>query len=156
MFKWISFILQIVALKKTFTKSTSAIELIERRIEAARSYFLFTIGCVVASLFLLISLVVAVIGAGLQIENNGAISFTGLMISAAIFLAISFFFYFISTLALIIQKQKRLERQRIIEEARTKDSGIAPLVEEILKQILTNLEKPKEPKDKDQRTEKPI
>lgn len=156
MFKWISFVIQVVALKKTFTKSTSAIELVERRIEAARSYFLFTIGCIVASLFLLISLVVAVIGAGLQIENSGAISFTGLMISASIFLAISFFFYFISTLALIIQKQKRLERQRIVEQTRSSESGIAPLVEEILKKILTNLDKPKEPKDQDQRQEKPL
>ena len=152
MFKWISFALQIFALKKTFTKSTSAIELVERRIEIARSYFLFTIGCIVASLFLLIALVVAVIGAGLQIENNGAVSFTGLMISATIFLTISVFFYVISVVALVIQKQRRLERQRIIEQARSADSGMASLVEEILKQILTNLAKPKEPKDKDTRT----
>ena len=156
MFKWISFALQIFALKKTFTKSTSAIELVERRIEAARSYFLFTIGCIVASLFLLIALVVAVIGIGLQIENSGAISFTGLMISATIFLVISVFFYVISVVALIIQKQRRLERQRIIEEARASESGVSPLIEEILKQILTNLSKPKEPKEKNQQGEKPV
>lgn len=145
MFKWLSFGLQLFALKKTFTKSTSAVEFVERSVETARSYFLFTIGCIVASLFLLISLVVAIIGIGLQIENSGGVSFTGLMISATLFLAISVFFYVISTVALVIQKQKRFERQRLVEQQRASESGIAPVVEEILKQILVNLAKPKEP-----------
>ncbi len=144
MFKLLSFGLQLFALKKTFTKSTSAIEFVERSAETARSYFLFTIGCVVASLFLLISLVVAVIGAGLQIEQSGTISFTGLMLSATLFLVISVFFYMISTVALIIQKQKRIERQRLAEKARASESGVTPLIEEILKQVLVNLAKPKD------------
>ena len=147
MFKWLSFALQLVALKKTFTKSTTAIQFVERSVETARSYFLFTVGCVVASVFLLIAVVVAIIGAGLQIEQSGNISFTGLMISASLFLAISVFFYFISTVALVIQKQKRIERQRLAEQARASEPGVAPLVEEILKQILANLVKPKEPKN---------
>lgn len=146
MFKWISFGLQLLALKKTFTKSTSAIEFVERSVESARSYFLFTVGCIVASLFLLISLVVAVIGAGLQIENSGGIHFTGLMISATLFLVISVFFYLISSVALIIQRQKRIERKRLIEQERSSGSGITPLIEEILKQILVNLAQPKEPR----------
>lgn len=145
MFKWIAFGLQILALKKTFSKSNSAIEFVERSVDSARSYFVFTIGCVVASTFLLIAVVVAIIGAGLQIEKSGFISFTGLMISAALFLAISIFFYVISTIALVIQRQKRLERQRDTERERASETGMAPLLEEILKQILTNLAKPKEP-----------
>ena len=139
-----SFALQLFALKKTFTKSNSAIEFVERSVQSARSYFLFTIGCIVASVFLLIALVVAIIGAGLQIEHSGAISFTGLMISAALFLAISVFFYFISMIALVLQRQKRIERQRLAEQARASEPGVAPLLEEILKQVLTNLAKPKD------------
>lgn len=146
MFKWVSFALQLFALKKTFTKSTSAIEFVEQSVATARSYFLFALGCVVASVFLLIALVVAIIGAGLQIEHSGGISFTGLMISAALFLGISIFFYVISTVALIIQRQKRIERQRSVEKKRASESGVAPLLEEILKQVLVNLAKPKEPK----------
>ena len=145
MFKLMSFALQLFALKKTFTKSNSAIEFVERSVQSARSYFLFTVGCIVASVFLLIALVVSIIGAGLQIEHNGAISFTGLMISAALFLAISVFFYFISMIALVVQRQRQLERQRAAEHARTSEAGVAPLLEEILKQILKNLAKPKDP-----------
>ncbi len=144
MFKLISFALQIFALKKTFTNSNSAIEFFERSVQTARNYFLFTIGCIVASVFLLIALVVAIIGIGLQIEHSGAISFTGLMISAAIFFAISLFFYFISVIALVVQRQKQLERQRAAEHARTSETGVATLLEEILKQILKNLAKPKD------------
>lgn len=143
MFKWISFALQLFALNKTFNKSSSAIEFVERSVETARSYLLFSIGCIVASLFLLIALVVAVIGAGLQIEQSGSISFTGLMISAALFFAISLFFYILSTIALVIQRQKRIERQRMAEQARASEGGIASLLEEILKQILKNLGTPK-------------
>lgn len=139
-----SFVLQLIALKKTFSKSNSAIEFIERSVQTARSYFLFTAGCIVASVFLLIAVIVAIIGAGLQIEHNGGISFTGLMISAALFLAISIFFYFISTIALVVQRQKQIERQRLAEQARMSEPGVAPLLEEILKQILKNLAKPKD------------
>ena len=110
MVKWISFAIQLLALKKTFTQSTSAMEYVERSAQTARSYFLFTIGCIIASLFLLISLVVAIIGVGLQIENSGTISFTGLMISAVLFLVISVFFYILSAIALIMQKQRLSER----------------------------------------------
>ncbi len=144
MFKLLSFALQLLALKNTFTKSNSAIEFVERNVQTARSYFLFTVGCIVASVFLLISVIVAIIGAGLQIEHNGGISFTGLMISASLFLAISMFFYFISMIALSVQKQKQLERQRSAEQSRKSEPGVAPLLEEILKQILKNLAKPKD------------
>jgi hypothetical protein len=145
MVKWISFALQLFALKKTFTQSTSALDYVQRTAQTARSYFLFTVGCTVASLFLLISLVVAIIAVGLQIENSGAISFTGLMISAVLFLAISVFFYIISTIALVIQKQRLIETQRLAEQARASESGLGQLIEEILKQILVNLSKPSGP-----------
>ena len=158
MVKWISFAIQLLALKKTFTQSTSAMEYVERSAQTARSYFLFTIGCIIASLFLLISLVVAIIGVGLQIENSGTISFTGLMISAVLFLVISVFFYILSAIALIMQKQRLSERRRLAEQAKASASGVSHLFEEILKQILNNLSTPKHPasaSEKSTRSEKP-
>ncbi len=145
MVKWISFALQLLALKKTFTQSSSALDYVQKTAQAARSYFLFTLGCIVASVFLLISLVVAIIGVGLQIESTGTISFTGLMISAVLFLAISIFFFVISSVALVIQKQRLIEKQRLAEQARAKEPSLGHFIEEILKQILVNLAQPKKP-----------
>lgn len=143
MLKLITILLQIFALNKTFSKSTTAIDFFERSVQTARSYFLFTVGCIIASVFLLVALIVAIIGVGLQIEQQGAISFTGLMISATLFLVISIFFFIVSTIALIVQKQRRLERQKAIEAARAAQSPLGTLFEEILKQILNNLSQPK-------------
>lgn len=145
MVKWISFALQLLALKKNFTQSSSALDYVQKTAQAARSYFLFTLGCIVASVFLLISLVVAIIGVGLQIESTGTIRFTGLMISAVLFLAISIFFIVISSVALVIQKQRLIEKQRLAEQARAKEPSLGHFIEEILKQILVNLAQPKTP-----------
>lgn len=140
MMKLISFALQMLLLKKSFSKTASPLDYIERTGEKARGYFLFSIGCLIGMIFLLIALVVAVIAVGLQIEQNGTISFTGLMISATIFLALSVFIFIVSSILLVIQKQKMLERIRAKErEQASMGSHISPLVEEILKQILVNL-----------------
>jgi hypothetical protein len=147
--KLISFILQMIVLKKSFAKTVNPMDYLEKTGEKARGYFLFSIGCLLGMIFLLIALVVAIIAVGLQIEQHGAISFNGLMISAAIFLALSVFVFIISSILLVIQKQKMLERIREKEREMASHSHITPLVEEILKQILVNLSQPKKNSDKE-------
>ncbi len=139
MVKLITFILQLVLLKKSFVKTASPLDYIERTSEKARGYFLFSIGCLIGLLFLLIAVVVSIIAVGIQIEQHGSISFSGLMISASLFLAISVFVFLVSSVVLVIQKQKMLERIREKEKENASQSQVLPLVEEILKHILTNL-----------------
>lgn len=144
MTKLISFILQVILLKKSFTKTASPLDYLERTGEKARGYFLFSVGCLIGMIFLLIAIVVAIIGVGLQIEQHGSVSFSGLMISATIFLAIAVFIFIVSSILLVVQKQKMLERIRAKErEQSSMSSQLTPLVEEILKQILVNLSQPK-------------
>lgn len=142
MIKWVTFILQILALRKSFTESASAIDYAKSTMEKARGYFLYSLGCIVASLFFLISVTVAVIGVGLQLEQRGNLSFSGLMVSAVIFFGISVFFFVVSFLALLIEKQKLLEKQTFKDQKTGSSSQVSPLLEEILKQILINLTKP--------------
>jgi len=149
MVKFISFILQMVLLKKSFSKTASPLDYIERAGEKARGYFLFSLGCMIGLFFLLIAMVVAIIAVGLQIEQHGTLSFSGLMISASLFLAISFFIFIVSSILLVIQKQKMLELIRAKEKEQSASSHLMPLVEEILKQILQNLNQPKKQPSKD-------
>lgn len=144
MMKWLLIASQLFAMKKSFSKTHSAVDYVEENLTKARGYFVFTIGCVVASLFLLISVVVAIISAGLQIEKQGFLSFSGLMISASIFFAIAIVGYLISFISLSIQKQKMLERARLKEQLRNEHAPLNHWVEEILKQILTNVTKSKD------------
>lgn len=143
MFKVISFVAQLLMLKKTLTKSSSALDYVEKTSERVRGYFLFSVGSVIAVIFLMIALVVAIIGVGLQIEQHGFVSFNGLMISSTIFLVISVIVFLISAILLSVQKQKMAERLRLKEEMAS-SSSIKPLMEEILKQILVNLTSPKQ------------
>jgi hypothetical protein len=149
MVKLISFVFQMILLKKSFSKTAAPFEHLERAAIKARGYFLFTIGCAISLVFLTLSLVVAIISVGLQIEKNGGISFSGLMISAAIFLAVSIFLFMISSILLVLQKQKMFDRlqSQVIEQAT--GSTITPLVEEILKQFLKNLTDKKAQKKKE-------
>lgn len=149
MVKFISVILQIILLKKSFSKTASPLDYIENKVEKARGYFLFSIGCTIGLLFLLIAMVVAIIAIGLQIEQHGTLSFSGLMISASLFLAIAVFVLIVSSILLVIQKQKMLERIRVKEKEQSSGSHFMPLVEEILKQILLNLNQPKKQASKD-------
>ena len=145
MLKWILFASQMLALKKSFSKSASAFNYVEHTIERARGYFLFSIGCVVSGLFLMASIIVAVIGIGLQSEQHGTISFSGLMISATILLALATGFFLLSLLVLILQKQKILEKKKAQDEEQKSHHSIQPWFEEVLKQVLVNLAKPKSP-----------
>lgn len=144
MSKIISFILQMILLKRSFSKTISPLDYLEKTKEKARGYFLFSIGCLIGMIFLLISAIVAIIAVGLQTEQPAGISFSGLMISASIFLAVSIFIFIISSILLVIQKQKMLERLQAKErEQASMGSQITPLLEEILKQILINLSQDK-------------
>lgn len=142
MLKLISVVIEIFMFKKSITKSASVVAYFEKTVEQARGYFLFSIGCVISLLFLMIALVVAVIGIGLQIEQHGSVSFSGLMISATLFVIIAAFTFLVSIVHLILQKQKMAVRQQI-QEQQTASSSVMPLVEQILKQILVNLVTPK-------------
>ena len=142
MTKWISLALQILMWKKSLTKSASAMEYVERVAEQARGYFLFMVGAIVSAVFLLTSLITAVISVGLQIEQKGEVGFSGLMISASIFLAIALVVFAISSVLLVVQKQKMEERKRLREQQNNSNT-MWPLVEEVLKQVLVNLSKPK-------------
>lgn len=150
MIKLLSFALQIFLLKKSFSNTTSPTEFIERSTEKARGYFLFSVGCLIGVIFLLVAIVVAILSIGLQIENDGGIAFTGLMISASLFLAIGVFVFVVSTILLLLQKQKMLELQRAQEKEQFSGTGIAPLVEQILKQILSNISDKKKSQPKEE------
>lgn len=127
--------------------SSTPSDYMERTGEKARGYFLFWVGCLIGMIFLLIALVVGIIGVGLQIEQHGAVSFTGLMISATIFAGISILVFIVSAILMVAQKQKLQERQRARERQQATGSHIAPLFEDILKQILMNLVQKKKAPD---------
>ncbi|MFN3453683.1 MAG: hypothetical protein ACK41T_01905 [Pseudobdellovibrio sp.] len=141
MFKIISIILQALVLKNSFNKSVSALDNIEKTVDKVRGYAVFTIGCIMGCFFLMMALIVAVISIGLQIQNTGSVSFTGLMISSAIFLIISAFIFIMSFIILAVQKNK-IEQKMLEKERLASSSSVGNLVEEILKQILVNLAKP--------------
>ena len=136
-------------LKKSFARTSSPLDYVERTGEKARGYLWFSIGCVIGAIFLMIAVVVSIIGLGLQIEQRGSVSFTGLMISATIFAVISAFVFIISSIVFVIQKQKMLERLRVKEQEHSPTGHIAPLVEEILKQFLSNLANKRNRKETD-------
>lgn len=141
MFKIISIILQALVLKNSFNKSVSALDNIEKTVDKVRGYAVFTIGCIMGCFFFMMALIVAVISIGLQIQNTGSVSFTGLMISSAIFLIISAFIFIMSFIILAVQKNK-IEQKMREKERLASSSSVGNLVEEILKQILVNLAKP--------------
>lgn len=138
MLKWISLLLQLLMLKKSLTKSATAIEYVERTVEKVRGYFLFTVGMLIGGFFLLIALVVAVLAAGLQIEQYGGIEFRGLMISATIFFVIALVIFIVSFLLHSLQRQHMSERERI-RQRESQSGSLMPLAEEVLKQVLRNL-----------------
>ena len=144
MIKWISFILQMLMLKKSFSKSMSTLEYVQRTADRARGYFLFTVGAAVSALFFMTSLIVAVIGIGLQIEQQGYVRFSGLMVSATIFLILALGIFFISLILLGFQK-KKIAEEIMARQKQSSTSSLMPMLEEILKQILVNLANPKPP-----------
>lgn len=152
MVKFISFVLQLILLKKSFSKTASPLDYIERTSEKARGYFLFSIGCLVGVFFLLVAAVVAILAVGLQIEQHGTLSFNGLMISASLFLALSIFIFIVSSILLVIQKQKMLERIREKEREQATHSQVMPLIEEILKHILSNLSQGKSTSSREEKS----
>lgn len=138
MIKWITFALQLLMLKKSFTRSVSTMDYIQQTAERARGYFLFAIGSSVSALFLMTSLIVAVIGVGLQIEQQGEIQFSGLIVSATIFMILSLTIFLVSLVLLGFQKKKMAE-EILAKSKQTSQTALGPLLEEILKQILLNL-----------------
>ena len=142
MIKWISFALQMFMLKKSFTKSVSTLEYVQRTADRVRGYFLFAMGSAISAIFLVTGLVVAVIGIGLQIEQQGYVKFSGLMISATIFFILALGIFFISLILLGFQKKKMAE-EILARQKQSSSSALVPMFEEILKQILMNLSTPK-------------
>lgn len=89
MMRWVGFALQLLMLKKSMDKTRSSIGQLENAAFHLKKLMVFFLGAFVSALFLVISLVVAIVDLGLQIDRGAGIALSGLMISALAFLGIS-------------------------------------------------------------------
>ncbi|MFZ3230663.1 MAG: hypothetical protein WA160_10700 [Pseudobdellovibrio sp.] len=143
MLKIISLVLQLILLKKSFTKQTLITQHLDSAVCKAKMYFLVSLCGFISLLFLIISCVVAIISVGLQLDQRGSISFTGLMFSASIFCLIGVLAFVLSLVILFYQKYKIAIMEK--EKQKKAEAGsLMPMVEDFIKQIFSNLSKESE------------
>ena len=147
--KWISIIMQLYLWQKSLSKSNEIIDFAQRSLDHAKGYALAGIGLFASAFFLVAGLVTAIVQIGLQLERDGHLSFGGLMISSAIFFAISLFFALVSFIPLLMAKKTTTTPKT--EPQAFQLESLYPLVEEFLKQLIHNLSQPAKEKKKKQK-----
>lgn len=95
---WISLLLQLLALRKTAHHSSAMLDAAKNMAERGKRTFVSVMVLVMSGLFFFSALLVAVIDLGLQIDRDGALSYSGLMISATILLVIGLLLVVVSML----------------------------------------------------------
>lgn len=131
----ISFILQLIVFKKAMSKQQAAYGYAMQAVTKAKGYAVLTGGIVVAAFFLVLSLVVFVLDIGLQIDRQGFVKASGLMLSAGIFLALAIVVFLGSYIPLLIKQNKKVEPPPVVDPL----EPWLNLAEEYLNQLLRNL-----------------
>jgi hypothetical protein len=93
--KWITLLLQLFSLRKNFLDSQAMVEGAQVMARRGKRYAISFAALFLAGLFLFSGFLLAVIELGLQIDR-GQMSYSGLMISSTLLLAISAFFAIVS------------------------------------------------------------
>lgn len=88
MVKLISFLLQLLLLRKNIQQQ-QAMAFAQSKVHKAKGYAFAGVGSFFAIFFLVVAIVVAIIDLGLQLDRNGDVHFSGLMISSVIFVGLS-------------------------------------------------------------------
>lgn len=84
---WLTLLLQLINLRKSFHQTNAAIETAKQVAEKGKRAFLFAMALAMSTLFFFSGLLVAVIELGLQLERKD-VHFSGLMISSSVLVAI--------------------------------------------------------------------
>jgi putative copper export protein len=132
---WISLILQFLSLRKSMQESRAMIEALQNALERAKRFLMGFLGIFFAAVLLFSGFLVAVIELGLQIDRDGHLSYSGLMVSATILFALGLI------LALLSLLLARSHRGAVEPEPRqeSREDKIRELVEEFLVVFLTQL-----------------
>lgn len=89
--KWITLVLQLALFRKNWLESQSMMQAGQAMAEKSKRVAIVMIGGFFATLFFISAVIVAVIELGNQIERGAKIYYSGLMISATIFVGIGIF-----------------------------------------------------------------
>jgi hypothetical protein len=142
---WISLLLQVMTLRRSLNESRSMVDsardFADRGKRTVTSVLLMLLG----ALFLFSSLLIAVIELGLEIDR-GAISYSGLMVSATILLVIAGFFVLAGWLVGRVPPAPAAPPPSSPRAERLKD-----VLEEFLVGFVTNLSKPGQKSDQQPR-----
>ena len=86
--KWLSLLLQLALFRKNWLESRSMMEAGQAVAEKSKRVAIISAGMLFALVFFMGAIFVAVIELGLQIDRGAGIHYSGLMISATVFLAL--------------------------------------------------------------------
>jgi hypothetical protein len=129
-------ILQVLSLRKSMHESHALIEAAHAMAERAKRFLISFLGVFFAAIFLFSGFLVAVIELGLQIDRDGHISFSGLMISATILFAFGFVLTLFSLLLAVAHPPPP---KKPVEREPSREDKIKELIEEFLVVFLTQL-----------------
>lgn len=89
---WISLLLQLLTLRRSFHESRSMVDAAREYAERGKRALASVLLMLLAALFLFSALLIAVVELGLEIDRGAGIQYSGLMISSTILCVISFGF----------------------------------------------------------------
>lgn len=95
---WISLLLQLLTLRRSMNEGQALLASAKSIAEASRRALVAALVLAVAALFFFSGLLVAVVELGLQIDRAGALSYSGLMVSATILNGVGLLLVFASWL----------------------------------------------------------
>lgn len=139
--KWISILMQIYIWQRSLSKSNEIIDFAQRKLAYIKGFALAGIGFLASAFFFVTGLVTAIIQVGLQMERDGHVSFSGLMISSVIFFGIALFLALASFIPLVLANKEIPAKP---EPQPFQVESLFPILEEFLRQVVQNLSKPEE------------
>lgn len=133
---WISLLIQIFALRKTANESHALIDAAKAMAERGKRTFVSFLVLALSALFFFSALLVAIIDLGLQIDKNGFLSYSGLMISATILSVIGLLLVMLS---LLVARMEPVTVERVQPRSSAREDRIKDLLEGFLVSFLNRL-----------------
>jgi len=133
---WIALILQMFSFRKSLHDSQALIEAAHNMAERGKRYLASFLILTVAMLFLFSGFLLAIINLGLQLDRDGVVSFSGLMISSTILIGLGL----LSAMAsMMLGRPCNPSRPKPVDQESPRENKIKDLLEEFLVTFLTRL-----------------
>ena len=133
--QWFSLFLRLFMARKAFQQTESLQETAAALAEKGKRYILAAMLLAFAGLFFFSALMVAVINLGLQLEHDGALSYSGLMISASVFAGIA---CALALIGALLWNRKKAEAPVEVKSSPA-EGKVKELLEEFLVSFLSQL-----------------